>query len=477
MSDTDETPAVDLERFIDIAHIAKRPSAHYAADGFDVENPAIWNQIRVLVVGAGGLGCELLHCLALSGFTDIEVIDMDTIDLSNLNRQFLFRNKDIGKPKADVAAAFINKRFPWVRAVPHFGRIEAKSDEFYKSFHIVIMGLDSIHARKWLNDKYASLAEYGLDAETRKSVLKSATPLIDGGTEGFRGSARHISFTKTACIECSMYLYPPAQGVPMCTIENVPRVPEHCVLYAKLKLWEDEKPFGVDTKGNVNDLDGDDQQHILWITKKAQERQQQFKIEGNIDFAFAQGVVKNVIPAVGFTNAMIAAMCANEALKMATGMAKTMDNYTFYDGGANGIASYTQQMFAQDDCPSCQPRRVVKVDRGWTPRQIVDGAIIPELRPTEEANPDKPLQAGAQLRFVVIAKHEEEGAIGESYLLLPDSDPRHASLADKAGKPLLDSLRADVEGLPSSLEGVTLEAEMSGGALGGKVLKCLLHFK
>lgn len=59
-------------------------------------------QSRVLMVGAGGIGCELLKNLVLTGFGEIHIVDLDTIDLSNLNRQFLFRFEHIKKSKALV---------------------------------------------------------------------------------------------------------------------------------------------------------------------------------------------------------------------------------------------------------------------------------------------------------------------------------------------------------------------------------------
>jgi len=113
------SPDVQLERWSHIRKLLERssPFCHPDFEPSTESLGSLRNNVRILIVGAGGLGCELLKNLALLGFRHIHVIDMDTIDISNLNRQFLFRITDVGKSKAEVAAAFINKRVQGAQVV------------------------------------------------------------------------------------------------------------------------------------------------------------------------------------------------------------------------------------------------------------------------------------------------------------------------------------------------------------------------
>ncbi|XP_059475950.1 NEDD8-activating enzyme E1 catalytic subunit isoform X2 [Neocloeon triangulifer] len=298
-------------------------------------------QCRVLVVGAGGLGCELLKDLALMGFTQLDVIDMDTIELSNLNRQFLFRRKDIGSPKAEVAANYINSRIPGVSVTPHFCKIQDKDEDFYRQFHVVVCGLDSVPARRWINGMLFSLLEYDDDDNTN---LNTMIPLVDGGTEGLKGNARVIMPGMTACIECTLGLYPPQVTYPLCTIANTPRLPEHCIEYVKIIQWPKENPF-------QGEIDGDDPAHLCWIHEKSVERASHFGISG-VDYKLVQGVVKNIIPAVASTNASIAAVCASEVFKLATSVCKPLNDYVGLNQ-SDGVYTFAYSNMKNEDCLVC----------------------------------------------------------------------------------------------------------------------------
>ncbi|KAH9857106.1 hypothetical protein C2E23DRAFT_720890 [Lenzites betulinus] len=318
------------------------------------------NKCKILVIGAGGLGCEILANLALSGFKDIHVIDMDTIDISNLNRQFLFRYKDVGKSKANVAAEFIMNRVPGVKVSPYFGKIQDKDEDYYMQFNLVICGLDSVEARRWINATLVNM----VDPENPESLK----PLIDGGTEGFKGQARVILPTVTSCYECSLDMLNKPTAFPICTIANTPRLPEHCIEWASVLEWP--RVHGE------KKMDTDNPEHIQWLYQIALHRAQDFKIEG-VTYSLTQGVVKNIIPAIASTNAIIAgtSSCCNEAFKIATSSAAYLNNY-FMLIGTDGVYSYTFEHERRDDCPVCGGESLdISISKEWTVDRLIEMLI------------------------------------------------------------------------------------------------------
>ncbi len=144
---------------------------------------------KVLVIGAGALGNEILKNLALLGVGNIFVIDMDTIENSNLSRTILFRESDNGHSKAEVAAKAIKNIYPETNVQWFTGNvIYDLGMGVYEWADLVIAGLDNREARLTVN----------------RNCWKTNTPWIDGAIEQLNGVVRVFVPPHGACYECTM---------------------------------------------------------------------------------------------------------------------------------------------------------------------------------------------------------------------------------------------------------------------------------
>ena len=206
------------------------------------------------MVGAGGIGCELLKTLVLSGFENIEMIDLDTIDVSNLNRQFLFRRKHVGQSKALVARESALKFRPGVSLAieAHHGNVKDEKFDigFVKGFDVVLNGLDNLEARKHVN----------------RLCLAAEIPLVESGTTGYLGQVTvHEGNKSNACFECSPK--PTPKSHPICTLRDTPEKPVHCVAYATDLLFP---RLFASTREKTSDLDEEDAVDARAFTRDAE---------------------------------------------------------------------------------------------------------------------------------------------------------------------------------------------------------------
>ena len=172
---------------------------------------------KLFVVGAGGIGCELLKNLVLTGFRNIQVIDLDTIDVSNLNRQFLFQKKHVGLSKSQVAKDSVLHLCPTanIKAIHDSIFNPEYNMQFFKQFDLVLNALDNRAARSHVN----------------RMCLASSIPLIESGSAGYLGQVTVIKKGMTECYECTPA--PRQKTFPGCTIRNTPSELIHCIVWAK----------------------------------------------------------------------------------------------------------------------------------------------------------------------------------------------------------------------------------------------------
>jgi NEDD8-activating enzyme E1 len=208
---------------------------------------------------------------------------------------------------------------------------------------------------------------------------------------GLKGQVKLMLPRVSSCFECGLDTFPPETTFAMCTIAERPRKPEHCVAYAMMVLWD--RAFAADSSHCIplppppnsvpRKYDTDSPADMRWIYERAAERAAEFGIPG-VDYmmtlvpqlafiisfvmlsliplslwrACFQGVVKNIIPAVASTNAVISALAVAEAVKLVTFCSQSLNNFYSYMG-QEGINTSTYSMERKDDCLVCQQQKFV----------------------------------------------------------------------------------------------------------------------
>ncbi len=192
-----------------------------SASRFDrQERLSIWNQniiegSCVLIIGIGGTGGEVAKNLALLGIGKLILVDMDSIEYSNLNRQLLFSHKDIGKNKAKTAMNVIKKRYNSSIEIEAFSEpIQLLPFRIFEEADIIAGCVDNFLARQFINE----------------NAIELSLPFIDSATDGFFGQVQSIDSNSNACLACDSPPPPEETRLPTapCTLVGTPRMREHC---------------------------------------------------------------------------------------------------------------------------------------------------------------------------------------------------------------------------------------------------------
>jgi len=155
--------------------------------GFGEEGQAKLKRARVFIAGAGGLGSPIATYLAAVGVGTMRIVDHDKVELSNLNRQILYWDENMGRSKTESAAAKLKKLNPGVKIEPVAETIsETNMSQLVTGFDLIVDAMDNLPARYLLN----------------RTAIEKNIPLFHGAVYGFEGRAMTIIPGKSACLNC-----------------------------------------------------------------------------------------------------------------------------------------------------------------------------------------------------------------------------------------------------------------------------------
>jgi adenylyltransferase/sulfurtransferase len=169
------------------------------------DTAAVLARARVLVVGVGGLGAPAAAALASAGVGTLGLVDPDVVELSNLHRQPLYTDDDLGRPKVEAAAARLRTIRPDLAVEGMCRRVGADDARLCSRFDAVLDGTDSIAAKFTLSDL----------------AVASGRPLVHAGVVGLRGQLLTILPGTSACYRCLFEAPPPPGEAVSCTEAGV----------------------------------------------------------------------------------------------------------------------------------------------------------------------------------------------------------------------------------------------------------------
>lgn len=156
---------------------------------------------RILIVGVGGLGAPAALHLAAAGVGTLGLIDFDAVEVSNLHRQIIYRNADLGRPKAAAAAERLRAAYPQVTVECFPQRLSpATLPEIFPRYDFVIDGTDRIVSKYLVND----------------GAVLCGVPFSHAGIMGFQGQTMTVLPRRSACFRCIFPAPPPEGEIPTC---------------------------------------------------------------------------------------------------------------------------------------------------------------------------------------------------------------------------------------------------------------------
>lgn len=183
----------------------KRYSRHLIMPQVGSKGQRALMQAKVLIIGAGGLGSPVAVYLGLAGVGTLGIVDFDTVELSNLQRQILHRQKDVGRLKVQSAQRTLAEYNSDVKVVGHAVPLTSQNAmEIISQYDIVVNGADNFPARYLVND----------------AAYLSGKPLVDGSILLFDGQAS-VFLPGRGCYRCLFPTPPPPGSVPSCAEAGV----------------------------------------------------------------------------------------------------------------------------------------------------------------------------------------------------------------------------------------------------------------